>query len=571
KRGRMHRSFNDMESWEMLWITCTPRMGDARALRYMTDIVHYRWNKYWGACWSISYRGTNQFGTSIHSRDYYYPWQNEFTGEVLKHRMGGGVCGTLSNFGSGLARAHGVPSFPVGQPGHCAYMLRPGTSYWGTAYSVTGDTRAGTFFDSGDETIVRLTQDAFKKETRSKLLTSSIYDWMAIFLEKQYPTFTDAERTARELSLKAHPIHYNHWKRYAKRLASAEPKTTSKEWASFSHRFVKALGHYQRPCLNFLTAYIVPNLKSFTPKECMDMATDWHQMLPKKGEGIHQCSSRHFPRYLASHANKFKNDPVLAATFFRMLLGEYAGSQHFSNVLSWGKANLTNKKESTAKFINTLSSFSKNNKQASQGFSHILGQIIIDAEKNGDVDTFNSTSWLGDSLFSGADKASEKEFSHIYHTSKKTLDTRAPKQTKKFKGKLLSANALPFIEFPHSPKTGLSHRAALQPDRLGFLITQKKKRPRIDIKLPGRCKLSGITIVSRFETSTARSFPMKVSASIDGKKWKHLVTFKDPKAMHEADLSTKLPEALWVRFERDNDKVDYFELRAVRIYGKQLY
>ena len=130
---------------------------------------------------------------------------------------------------------------------------------------------------------------------------------------------------------------------------------------------------------------------------------------------------------------------------------------------------------------------------------------------------------------------------------------------------------MPVIEFPHTSRTGLAHRAALQPDRLGFLITQKKKRPRIDIKLPGRCKLSGITIISRFETSTKRSFPMKVSASLDGKVWKHLVTFKDPKSIHETDLSAKFPEAVWVRFERDNDRVDYFELRAVRIYGKQLY
>ena len=42
------------------------------------------------------------------------------SGEAEKHPTIGGVCGGLSHFGTMAAQAHGIPGYPVGQPGHCA-------------------------------------------------------------------------------------------------------------------------------------------------------------------------------------------------------------------------------------------------------------------------------------------------------------------------------------------------------------------------------------------------------------------------------------------------------------------
>ena len=48
----------------------------------------------------------------------------------------GGVCGTVSTYGSAAAQVHGIPSAAIGQPGHCAYIIRVGQE-WPVANSVT--------------------------------------------------------------------------------------------------------------------------------------------------------------------------------------------------------------------------------------------------------------------------------------------------------------------------------------------------------------------------------------------------------------------------------------------------
>ena len=69
-------------------------------------------------------------------------------GAIVRYRVGG-VCGGLSKFGSHGAQSHGVRSFTVGQPGHCAYLVwNEKDGYWSDAYFVTGKT--GPHFSLAD-------------------------------------------------------------------------------------------------------------------------------------------------------------------------------------------------------------------------------------------------------------------------------------------------------------------------------------------------------------------------------------------------------------------------------------
>ena len=181
RAGRLHASFDGLEAWEMAYTLS--HIGDSRSVDYMLNQLHYQDTRYHGACWTLAYRLHNHFGDSIHGPHYYPPWANEYPTAELRHRVGG-VCGTLSNYGAGLARIHGIPSFAVGQPGHCAYMVRTRDKVWSTAYSVTGNTGAGSVFGGGDESIVRLMQEAYDT-SRPALLTAYRHNWQANHLQSR--------------------------------------------------------------------------------------------------------------------------------------------------------------------------------------------------------------------------------------------------------------------------------------------------------------------------------------------------------------------------------------------------
>ena len=72
-------------------------------------------------------------GESIYGNNFYGP--NPTIREVIKY---GGVCGSISKFSAILAQAFGVPAFPVGQPGHCAYIYLDANHSYQLGYDVFG-------------------------------------------------------------------------------------------------------------------------------------------------------------------------------------------------------------------------------------------------------------------------------------------------------------------------------------------------------------------------------------------------------------------------------------------------
>lgn len=48
----------------------------------------------------------------------------------LKIHHSGGVCGAVPKFAAGVCQAFGIPSMPVGQPGHCAYIWQRESGQW---------------------------------------------------------------------------------------------------------------------------------------------------------------------------------------------------------------------------------------------------------------------------------------------------------------------------------------------------------------------------------------------------------------------------------------------------------
>lgn len=89
----------------------------------------------------LVYRDKNpETGASIHGPNFY--GDNPTIQEVMKY---GGVCGTMSKFSATLAQIYGIPAFPVGQPGHCAYQFLNSNFEYSLGYDVGGWQSCGNY------------------------------------------------------------------------------------------------------------------------------------------------------------------------------------------------------------------------------------------------------------------------------------------------------------------------------------------------------------------------------------------------------------------------------------------
>ena len=75
----------------------------------------------------IPYRKKNHRGISIHAGAAFYD-NKPITLQLYTEY--GGVCGAVSKGAAGFLRAKGVPAYPIGQPGHCAFIWKHPKGQW---------------------------------------------------------------------------------------------------------------------------------------------------------------------------------------------------------------------------------------------------------------------------------------------------------------------------------------------------------------------------------------------------------------------------------------------------------
>ena len=182
--GLMHAYFDSYTVREMRW--AIDLAGSAKEFQFMLDDRQHRLGDYFGACWAVAYRDPNDYGDSVQGWLYATPWVHGYgNGQgdrpFLLQRQVGGVCGTLSGFGSLSARAHGIMSVTVGQPGHCAYIIRVNDE-WPVGYSVTWPTGAGVpgWDGVGYSTLHRLYEPV--QSDRPRYLAANRLAWVARLL-----------------------------------------------------------------------------------------------------------------------------------------------------------------------------------------------------------------------------------------------------------------------------------------------------------------------------------------------------------------------------------------------------
>lgn len=181
REGLMHVSFEGLDVRGMRW--AVPTYGTAKDFQFLLDDRQTRLRDYFGAHGGVWYVSYNVYGVSVQDQwNYIAPWAHVHgTGTGNRpfpaHRRVGGVCGTVSTYASAAAQAHGIPSTAIGQPGHCAYIIRVGQE-WPVGNSVTWPSHASApgWHGTGYPTLHRLYEPV--NQDRERFMTATRLAWL---------------------------------------------------------------------------------------------------------------------------------------------------------------------------------------------------------------------------------------------------------------------------------------------------------------------------------------------------------------------------------------------------------
>ena len=127
--GRMHVNYPNLKAWELRFVVANPQQDwDDASYEFAAQNINMPWDKYDLSCWAATYTGTSKFGDSVQGGAYNLPFGDE--SEAERTLLNGGVCGAMSHLGAVAAMSHGIPAYTCGQPGHCAYAVRPERGKW---------------------------------------------------------------------------------------------------------------------------------------------------------------------------------------------------------------------------------------------------------------------------------------------------------------------------------------------------------------------------------------------------------------------------------------------------------
>ena len=129
ERGLLHPNYRNLKPWELRFVVSIPQQDwDDASYEFAAHAINMPWDKYQNACWASVYTGVSKFGDTVQGGAYNLPFADESWAEATLRN--GGVCGAMSHLGAVAAMAHGIPAYSVGQPGHCAYAVRPERGKW---------------------------------------------------------------------------------------------------------------------------------------------------------------------------------------------------------------------------------------------------------------------------------------------------------------------------------------------------------------------------------------------------------------------------------------------------------
>lgn len=568
--GRLHGGFGSLDVRAMRH-AINPGMP-TYDFRGWLDEANTTAGGYLGACWAVPYTDPSTYGYSVQGWGYHNPMYHAYpTGKV--YRSIGGVCGTLSRYGAGAAIAHGVPAFTVGQPAHCAYVVRLG-DHWATGNDVSGPaTNSWTAYEG----VSFVTTNALLEQTENSAAwpRAARMLWVARLLrDSGAPTATWAN--AYEQALTAQPSNYAVWHEYMKALEATPGALTPRQWLDTGLRAAKAFtAHHEAGWALALRCFKSGETAVPKPADRVALLCEAHKILCQKSQPALKYGYPMIGDFLNREAD-WIGDPAKAVEFYgRLMVIHHSEDPNlnwvFGGVLGWGSARFAQNPATASVYAKVMGDyFSAQGSKADKG--QIAGTVVQGMRKAaevGDAASYNTWQTVARRLLPPLGPGD-------VHLNAGQVAAR-PK-FEPFPGTLLSANAM-LRTSSASYDTPLSYDQVLGGGEFGYFDTNPEAKPTATVTLAGDGELSGIVLVNRYELPVEHPWdvPLKVEVSTDGKQWTQVALFEKAAPVYRVDLRGKGVRARYVRIERQpgpeaaGHGAGRLHMRNFLVYGKKLY
>ena len=544
QENKLHPGFIKLRPWEIRFVTGIH--WDDKSYEWLNEHINLPWRRYTDACWAAPYTGSNFFGDTIQGPLFYVPWRDS-SGEAENTRTIGGVCGGLSHFGTMAAQAHGIPAYPVGQPGHCAYAVRVKRGQWKGGFGGPDGGMHNHIFGSEAPTSYLLMEAVFADNEKIDLA----YQWASQARLDEILGNKDKAIQSWQEALKQTPLH-PFFRTELQRLLLEKQGMQPIDWYVYAK---DALSHYKG---NGFAAFNI--LKDVQNKFLMDIpAADriaWFRDLPETIAAPPTSWAVKFQPVLDSQS-AFLTTPQEKAAYLETVLSTHlktGDGTNFGQALEWAvKTFVENGQADTFS-----SAFAKVAQQAGgndasgaapdpKKLKEAYGKAIYATEVARSIPAFQTLSKAAAS-FSDA------------NTSSSTVNTPVPQGWK-----LVPADGMVRCSTTCQWDSPWDHINLLRPCG-GSHHTDKETNPNVIVELKNGVNLAGLIITKR-NGNEDRMKKMEVSTSTDGATWFPLASTDNmPK-----EWIVTAPEgtrAKWIKVEAKNAQPEFMHLRHILVYEK---
>lgn len=526
--GRLHRMFGELRSWELCFVVSS--RTDEEALEWVHANLNVPLGRLTDACWAVRYQGASAFGESIQGPLFYVPGRDHLNWAAGVFHQGG-VCGSLSHFGAVVSRAHGVPSYTCGQPGHCAYAVRHARGKWVGGFG--GPDGSPHFSPWGwNYAHVLALEAAFADD--AKAMTAKRHLW-----QSRLPGSPGRRLEALAFATAATPAFIPAWRERVEALLAT--KVGGEAWLKVYRELMGTFGELAFPAGEILGKFEGELIKGADTDRRMRLALEFQE---KVGAGLQSWSWDMPADIVARHSKWF--EPRDRARYFNRTLALHADKRHFfGQLMAWGTKNLGKDTDGTPLMTRALGEVIRLRSASGAGLDDaslrdITKSAILAAENARSADAFRLAAQAG----------------------AKFADTHGgPRGDLSGPGRLVSDRGVPWLSTTSQWDQPWSHLGVID-GRGGQFHTDREKEPSLTVQLEQGVTLASIT-VEKVRGNEHRLRRAKIQVSTDGATWFDAAATDNCPDIWKPDVAGK--RARWVRLVALNGDGDYLHLRSFLI------
>lgn len=577
---RLHKSALQQEVWQWRYaVNAIHNREDPPAQQRILDrFYNVPLNRMAGAMWFVPYRLFNCFGASVHGPHYYEAWKKAGEWPWCRYAyIVGGVCGQLSHFASRCSNAHGLPSVPVGQPGHCAFTRRLPDGTWVINNFIQPPTGFLSLWSNADHWTYSAATEATFAGEREKRLDADRYLELAHLAESRGRNAEVVSRLYRR-ACSSWPKHCTAWREYGAWIVRAGRPL--EEHRIFVRTALKVLGEWRHPLWDLMTPYFERVAKEKGAELLVAELEEFAPLL-RQGEAA-MIDEGDFCRVVERWTKPLEGESALMErAVVAFVSAQYGTRTFYTQILGWCATFLFEDEARADRFMRMLPKLARKLANSIRGKKGSSAKEISDAIENAkklklDLGVFISTAEKSGNI------AAFRQFAAMQDKFAKPVPGVRFK-LRDFSGDLVSAEGM--ITFS---KTSISDSPTLHPGAIdssaakgfSFCVDSREEKPWAMVTLAGPCELRGISIVIRDSKKALRELqiPFEVEISDDNSTWRKVFAADKLMETYRFEFkSSKRPCARYVRVRRvremdgKRESKDDFSLSKILVYGKRLY